>query len=57
MEEIMAHGPLLRWQATLLEPAVTRIILAREQREKSQNVVTAAPMPSSPPPAIDVTEP
>ena len=35
IEEIIAHGPLLRWQATLLEPAVTRIMAAREQASAS----------------------
>ena len=55
IEDIITHGPLLRWQATLLEPSVARIRLTREQREKSQNVVIDSPKPSSPPPAIDVT--
>ncbi len=57
INDIMAHGPLLRWQATLLEPTVIRILLTREQRENQQNAITDAPTPSSPPPAIDVTSP
>ncbi len=57
LEDIIAHGSLLRWQATLLEPAVKRIMTAREQRERSPNMVTDAPKPSSPPPVIDVSAP
>jgi len=34
---------------------VKRIMIAREKRERSLNVVTDAPKPSSPPQAIDVT--
>lgn len=35
IEDIIAHGPLLHWQATLLEPAVTRITSARVQVSSS----------------------
>ncbi|MBQ27528.1 MAG: hypothetical protein CMH81_05235 [Nitrospiraceae bacterium] len=55
IEDIITHGPLLRWQAALLQPAVTRIMIAREQRENSLNMVTGSPKPSSPPQATDVT--
>ena len=42
LEDIITHGPLLRWQATLLEPAVNRIMGAREERERSLNTLTDA---------------
>jgi len=55
LEEIITHGPLLPWQAKLLEPALNRIVVAREERERLRNILSDDPMPSSPPPATDVT--
>ena len=34
IDEIIMHGPLLRWQAVLLEPAVQRILGAKEQHKQ-----------------------
>ncbi len=55
IEDIITHGPLLSWQATLIEPAVTRIMTIRDERERAMNAATDAPTPSSLPPAVDVS--
>jgi len=55
IEELITHGPLLRWQATLLQPAVTRITTEREQHERLRNVVSGCLKPFSSLQATDVT--